>query len=86
MAIQLGFVFTGGIAKFAATFESLLTSIIANPLARVSTLAMESKPKEKMRCCCSKVRQFRNTAKSLSTWPNFAQSRPSILRQTRDCL
>jgi len=50
------------IAKLAATFDALLTSIAANPLARITTLAMESNseraPKE-TETPESKVRPFK---------------------------
>ena len=51
------------IAQFAATFETLLTEIVAKPLARVSTLAMESSAENKTAksAVASKVRQIRNT-------------------------
>ncbi len=45
------------ISKLSATFEALLTSIVANPLERVSTLAM--KPKDSG--TESKISQFRST-------------------------
>jgi amino acid adenylation domain-containing protein len=52
------------IAKLAAQFEALLTSIVANPQARVSTLRMgssEGKPNEMPGDTQSKFRQFRST-------------------------
>jgi alpha-ketoglutarate-dependent taurine dioxygenase len=52
------------IATFAGTFESLLSSIIANPLARVSTLAMETSAENKPKAnagVARKIKQFRNT-------------------------
>ncbi|HZI46608.1 MAG TPA: condensation domain-containing protein, partial [Pyrinomonadaceae bacterium] len=50
------------ISKLAATFESLLTSIVANPLERVSTLAMASTPENKSKDTGGKSRlsQFRS--------------------------
>src|SRR6185369_15380963 len=50
------------ISKFAASFEILLTSIVAKPLERVSTLAMESSAEHKPEdAVASKARQIRKT-------------------------
>ena len=52
------------ISNFAVMFETLLTSIVANPLARVGTLTMESSAENKppdSSAVGAKVRQLRNT-------------------------
>ena len=50
------------ISKLAATFESLLTSIVANPLEHINTLAMTAIPESKTKGsdAHAKLGQFRN--------------------------
>jgi 2-polyprenyl-3-methyl-5-hydroxy-6-metoxy-1,4-benzoquinol methylase/alpha-ketoglutarate-dependent taurine dioxygenase len=50
------------ISKLAATFESLLTSIVANPLERMNSLAMGSTPESKSKpgTTDSRLSQFRS--------------------------